>query len=850
MKQAIIILALFVSLLVAPAPQVQANPLDFERDPDFIAGRAALDDGFYDIAAKRFEEYINKTIAKRRKAYGSIFMFRAWYGTGEYEKIIDWLRENWKLSNGTRYEAGYFFWYAQAKFALGLHADTLEYLKGFESRFPDDEFLPYVIRLRALALRDSRKLEAAEAMFARFDKQFRDSEEMPDNLLDWAGVLIQLKRGDEGRRKLQRLVEVYPDSPVARRGRLWLGQWAMENGEIQESTDWLFPLTADAGADPSIRADAWFVLARAAVEQGNITNALDALVQGEQLTTNVDRRVEARIDQARLLMGQNRLVEAVQIMDQTVFTLALHPQAARAQLELSDLLRAQGQFEKALNAYQRYLESFSDDSGQRHALYAKAWCLWELQRYTEAALAFEKAFAVQRNPELREQALLKTADSYFMNGQYRLAASSYEKAIEEFSSSRRIPETMYQAAESYARTGDASNTVRMIDLLVQTYPQHESARNGLLRLASFHESQRSWDDAVSAYETSMNMYPDDDRFPEALLGRAMLKYRRGDYQDAMNSFDRLLNEFPETQAAEQSYFMRAWCYYQMGEVPQALEIGREFVRERTNSAWRVDVSFWLSEHEFNRQNYGAAETNFAAIAQQYPTSHVSDRALYWAGRATIEQKAFRRAIDYFNQLIRTYTNSPLIPDVRFAQGDALTEIGDFAGAILAFDEILLKYPGHPLFPRAMGRIGDCQFSLGSERPERYQEAAATFRSLLSLPQITRDLAIQAEYKLARTYERLGRTDDAFTHYLNVMYGWLAAREQGDLFDEVWLVRSAFSAAAIKENEQAWDEALKVYNRIIESGITAAVDAGIRKDRIATQRQKNDSKTNSDIRARP
>jgi TolA-binding protein len=329
----------------------------------------------------------------------------------------------------------------------------------------------------------------------------------------------------------------------------------------------------------------------------------------------------------------------------------------------------------------------------------------------------------------------------------------------------------------------------------------------------------------------------------------MLRYRMGAYAEALADFERLMSEFAGTVWAERAYFMRGWCYYQTGDTQQAVAIGRSFLAKHPDSTWTAEVSYWLAEHDFNTQSYGVAETNFAALAAFQSTNALADDALYWAGRSAFEQKAFRRAIDYFGQLIRLYTNSPLIPDSRFAQGDSLTEIGDFAGAILAYDEIIKKYPASPLYVRALGRIGDCQFTLGSDRLDRYQEAVASYRAALAHPQIAPALAVQAEYKLARTYERIGRTNEAVTHYLNVVYAWLAGRGEGIPMDEVWFVRAAFSAAALKEAASAWEDAAKIYQRVIDSGITAGGDATLRLERIA-ELKKAGSTTVSETRNMP
>ncbi len=825
-------------LLIAATPGLFAQE-EVESDPGFLAGRAALDDGFYSVAARNFETYVASAASPRMQAFGVIFLFNAWHGEGKHQSIIDWMQTNRTgVIEGTPYEAPAVYWLARALYATGNYEAALRELNSFEERYPDAEFASHALRLRAETLRSLGNYDRAEKLFARYHREYPERSDIPDNLMDWADTFIRLERLDKAREKVNLVVTEHAEHPAAYRARLWLGQWAVDEGQSAAVTNWLSPLVADEAAPPDIRADAWFILARQAVEQQKTKEALAALERGEKLTTRPARKVEARIDRARLLMNDGQLDDAMKVLNTTELTQGSMSEAARVRLELADLLRAREEFSLAADAYQRYIESFSDSAGLRHALYSRAWCLWELKRYAEAALAFEKAYNDLRNDVLREQALIKAADAYFMNSQYKLAATAYERVMREFPDSRTHYLTLYQAGESYARSSDAANAVRILRGLAENEDAGDAMiRAGLFRLARFFEEQRAWAPAIESYDEFIARFPGHEQTPEALLERGLLRYRLGNYAGAREDFARILGDHPGTTAVEQAFFMQAWCAYQLGDTTNALSTARQFIATYTNSVWLPNVRFWLAEHAFNTRLYDQAETEFASLAGAFPTNELADDALYWAGRAAFEQKAFRRALDnYLNPLIRQYPQSPRLTDTHFTQGDALTEIGDFAGAILAFREINMNHPDSVLAPRALGRIGDCQFTLGAERPERYAEALESFRAAMNHPRADEDLALQAEFKLARTLERLARNDEALEQYLNVVYGWLTARSEGKLVDERWFVRSAFNAAALREAAGAKDEALAIYRRVVESGITAAADANIRIDRLLEQRQ--------------
>ena len=836
---------MFAVVFIAFRQQGYAQP-EIERDPDFVAGRAALEDEFYATAAANFERYVSKNLSTRLKAYGAIFLFKAWYGQGEYNKIIAWLRNGgWELCDQTRYAGAAVYWYCRAKYATNLYEDTLHHLREFETRYPGDEFLPHVVRLRGAANRELKRMREAAQEFATFDANFPDRPEIPDNLLDWARVLIQLDDEDQARVKLERLVEMFPANTAAHEARLLLGQWSIEKKEFEQAIVMLTALATNDLAARALRAEAWFALANNPVNQASLTNTLRALELGEALSTNETRRVDARIDQARILMSINRIDEAIALMSKVDLVRVSSPMAARVQLELADLLRAQARYDLAVESYQRYIESFSDVTGTRHALLSRAWCLWELQRFGEAATAFEKAYQALGNDRLREQALMKSADAYFQHAQYRLAAEAYDKALQEFPQSSAREQMTYQAGESYARNAQADLAKQRFRALAYAEGVEAGmAISALLRLARVHEAEKAWPEAMTVYEDMLSRFPGSDRSSDALMGLALLKYQDGDYNEARVTFDALFENYPDTDTGQRAFFMRAWCAYQLGETANALEIATEFLRTYPASIWIPEVLFWLAEHEFNTQRYDIAETNFAELAKAHPDSALASQALYWAGRAAMQQKAYLRALEnYFNPLVKLYPESPFIPETRFSQGDALSLLNDAGGAIRAFNEMVERFPNHDLAVHALGRIGDCQFDLGAQRPDRYLESIESFRTLLAHPRVTPELAVQAECKLARAFEKVGRPDEAMTHYLNVVYQWMAARGQGVMLDELWFVRAAFSGAALKESAGAWDDAIRIYERVVESGIPAAADAKIRIDRAVNQRQKTLTKPN-------
>lgn len=833
--RAVAILALAWSLA---AVTVRAEvPARFDRDPNWTAGLAALRDGFYEVARQKFEAFVAKAFFKSTKAYGTLYTAQALFGLERYADVIALLEERRGWASKGDVEGGFVFWTARAQYALGDYAAVTQTLNRFEREYRDDPNLAAVARLRAHArMRLGDRAGAMRAM-AQFQERFAHAPEAPDNLLDWAGLLIEEDRLDDAERLLRKIIDQHAAHPAARNARLWLGRLLVDRGEYARARALLEDLarTRAADAESDTRAEAWFALAKIALAQTNNAAALDAYERGERAAEDLGLKLEHRIARARLLAKTDQADAAIALLEAAIQSAPTHAGAGAARLALADILLDQARPAAALEAYQGYLEAFTDPDGQARARFGRAWALWHLKRYAESASAFESAAAQQTNATLREQAMIKAADAYFANNQFRLAESSYRRVLSEFPASALAPQVLLQIAESQARGREFAGAEQTLEEVRRRFPSDPLAVRATFRLAGLREEQGRWSDAVALYDQILAAYADASARGEALVRSGLARYHGGDFQGALDRFERVLREQPESPYAEQAFHLRARALHLLGQTRRAVQVAQQFLERYPSSSAVPEVQLWLAEQQFNAGAYAIAETNFIAITRAYPVSEWADDALYWAGRSAMAQAEYRRAIKVFNELTVAYTNSPLVPDARFAQGDALTELGEFSGALLAFDDIVRRFPSHPLADRARGRMGDCQFMLGADRPERYQEAIANYRALLDSPAVMPALRLQAEFKIGRCYEKMGRNADAFRYYLETVYGWLAARAEGRFVEPVWFVRAVFAAAAIKEEEQQWDEAIRIYERLVAAGLPAGADAEKRIQKIQQAR---------------
>ncbi|MDO9542133.1 MAG: tetratricopeptide repeat protein, partial [Kiritimatiellia bacterium] len=283
------------------------------------------------------------------------------------------------------------------------------------------------------------------------------------------------------------------------------------------------------------------------------------------------------------------------------------------------------------------------------------------------------------------------------------------------------------------------------------------------------------------------------------------------------------------EIAAAAAYMSGWSCFMLNKPDEARNRFAGIVSSYPHSSKAPEALFWLSEHDYNNGRYDSAEKSFRRLANNYPHSPLAEDALFWAGRAALMQNEFKRGRDYFSTLIRQYPSSRKRPEGRYFQGVALCELGQFDAAILIFNEIIKQYPDHE---SAAFKKADCQFILGSDEPKRYEEAINSYQFTLDRPECSAASRLQAKYKIGRCLEKLGRSNEAFAQYLQVVYLYLQNQESPSC--NRWFARAAFNAAGIMEDKQQWRQAVNIYGRVVEADIPASNDAQERIDKLRSE----------------
>lgn len=812
-----------VALLFAPPAQADFVPWGKADERAFIAGRAALEDGMYEVARQNLSAYIAETRGKQEKARASVLLAECLYALEQYEEAIRVLDEYQRGARPAGIEADFLYWKARCRQSLGDSDLALELLAKAQRDDSKSLAIPAVMQLAAAILVEKSDHDAAAEKLDEFLAVYPDHGDAAAVALEKARILVECGRGAEAMETLMRLGDKYPDTEAAQESSLLIGKLHRRMEDAGAAKALLFPLATNRLVHSELRAEAWLELAEMERDAGGFEKADKALEQGILLAGNEGTRARAQADRGRILVLLSREEDGFSLMRESVLNQPDRTEAAATQIAFAEMLQQQDKHQQAVEEYQVFMEAFSGQGMDSRALWGKGWSLWNLGRFTEAASVFEKVHELSPDPERKAESLLKAADSYFSEGQFSGAAEAYRRFIDEYGSHRLRGQASFQEAEAYAQAGEFGRAIELLETIGRDTAGTPDSGVAAYRRALMLERAGRDEEAVLAYTALLDTGGKGEVPVEAMHRRGIVRFGQREYETALDDFNGVVELAEPGLMIDEANQMRGEAFYMLQRDAEALIAWKNFIETNPESPLAPAIRYRLGAYQWNIPDYVKAEDQFLALFQTHPESELAAMALYLATRAARKQGKYGAALDHVNLLIQSYETSELMPKAHLLLGEILRDMGKYSGAINFFEQVTRNWPESTLVDNAWGLIGDCQRTLGTgtngaTRVARLEEALDSFGTVVDSPTAPPELKLQAKYKIGRVREHQELVDDALDAYTEVVYAYLGEWATSHRLGALYFKEAAFRSAGMLEDRGETDQAIKLLQRVVDGKV--------------------------------
>ena len=313
-------------------------------------------------------------------------------------------------------------------------------------------------------------------------------------------------------------------------------------------------------------------------------------------------------------------------------------------------------FNSALQGFLDYYNNSKASSSPefKQLNYSLGYTYFKLKRYPKAITAFESF--VSNNSAHKtfvNDALLRTADAYYVTKAYQKAIETYAKVIAD-----KAPSTDYavfQTAVSYGFLGQTANKLNTLKKVLK-YKKSTYLDQVYFEMANTYNTLNNTQKALETYDLVINRYSRSALVSKALLRKGLLLYNANDNQKALEVFKRVAVDYPSTPEAYQSISSARSIYVDTGNVNDYAKWVGTLNYVDISNAELEKTSYEAAEKQYLDNNTNKATTLFNDYILKFPNARQITKAHFYLASLYFKQNLKENALPHYEFVIEQPPN--------------------------------------------------------------------------------------------------------------------------------------------------------------------------------------------------
>lgn len=407
----------------------------------------------------------------------------------------------------------------------------------------------------------------------------------------------------------------------------------------------------------------------------------------------------------------------------------------------------QNDYENAINNFNKIISG--NNAVAQNAYYHLAECYLKLNKKSEALNAFRNAANLPFNEIIKKDAWYNYAKiSYDIGNPYKSVTDILQEYLKKYPKSKQNTEIQNLLVSAYLTSKDFKGALKYLN------SSKNNANKNLLQQVSYYRGielykTHNYKQAIENFEISLKYKNDESITAKANFWNGESYYQRYNFTKALNYFKAFLanNKASSTDEFKTINYNLGYTYFKLKDYNNAIREFKLFATDNSETSFKNDTYLRIADSYFVTKNYTNAityyqksiktgnensdyaqfqtalsygflgkETNkikeLQNLINQPSKSIYKDDALYILGNSYIKQNKTKKAIATFNDLIRTYKRSPLIPKAQLKKGLIYYNINENEKALTTYKNLVKKFPKSPEARQAVNNTKQIYVDLG------------------------------------------------------------------------------------------------------------------------------------------
>ena len=282
--------------------------------------------------------------------------------------------------------------------------------------------------------------------------------------------------------------------------------------------------------------------------------------------------------------------------------------------------------------------------------YNIAYCYFESGDYP-AALKWFGEYLEDPYAAYRKEALVRSADCYFVDKDYKKACEMYENVIESYADSTDMY-PYYQAGVAYGLLKKPAKKIELLKNVMKASPDADFYAESLYELGRAYVAKYEDDKAQECFMLLANSVKDATYVARAYLEMGSLARNQSQYNEALKYYKTVVEDMPMSGYAEDA-LAAIESIYQIRNKPKEYiayieKIGKG---DSKTADEKEDMIFNSAEQIFLSENYQKALVALDSYLEQYPDGRNAYKADFYKAESYRLLGKFEQACDCYRKVI-------------------------------------------------------------------------------------------------------------------------------------------------------------------------------------------------------
>ncbi|WP_118194066.1 tetratricopeptide repeat protein [Albibacterium indicum] len=486
------------------------------------------------------------------------------------------------------------------------------------------------------------------------------------------------------------------DQPEAyyQAGMITLGDAFLQKGNKQSARNAFFR-ASKLDFDPELQEEGALNYAKLSYELEFHQVALEATQSFLKTYPNSENTDEAKTLLAEILLTTKNYSEAVNILE----TIPNRGREANAAYQKVTYFRGlehynERAFENAISLFMRSESVPADPNIQALATYWKAEAMYEVRKYGEAVVNFDKflrypvakstsvysyanyalAYAAYRNSSFstaanyferflassdsdqntRNDAIARLGDSYFSLRSYDRAMTQYNKLIS--AKVKGEDYALYQRGIIQGLQGDIETKIATLIELQEQFPNSNYSDDAAFEIPYSRFLQGDYETSITGLQEMIEEYPRSSYVPRALITIGLVQYNKQENDEAIKTFQRVVEDYSTTDEAKLALKTIQNIYIDQGDAQGYLSYAQTTNIGNLSTAEQDNITFQAANGLFARGEYEAAVEAINAYFDKFPKPIQEKYARFIRAESLWKTGKPKEALHDYNIILNDWTS--------------------------------------------------------------------------------------------------------------------------------------------------------------------------------------------------